>query len=146
MEDDDFESSAILPKRVNEPPPVFSGCTFIETLWIIGGSFVFWMVIGVPLGVVVGMGMVMLGASLVLTLISTYVLAFSLRAIKAGKPVGYFGQKYRMFLEDVGLGVSHLYRVNGRLETGRSHQYISVRRIERDPDPELLMEGSHESI
>ena len=138
MESEEFyESPSILPKRVNEPPPIFSGCTLVETLWIIGGSFVFWLVFGVPAGALMGMGMIMLGASFVLTLISTYVLAFILRGVKSGRPVGYYGQKWRLFLEDWGLGVSHLYRVNGRLETGRSKQYISRRRLARVSEADL---------
>ena len=131
MEEDVYESSSILPRRVNEPPAIFSGCTFKESVSIAVGSFAFWILMAIIVGLLTGLVMVLLGGSIFLTIISTYLLAGKLRSIKQGKPVGYHAQKYRLFLERWGMGVSHLYQGKGRLETGRSRQYISRRRLIR---------------
>lgn len=131
MENDVYESSSILPRRVNEPPAVFSGCTLNETIAIVIGSFIFWVFFAITIGWLLGIFLIMLGATVILTLASTYGLAAWLRSVKQGKPIGYHGQKWRLFLEHHGLGVSHLYQANGELETGRSKQHISRHRLKR---------------
>ncbi|PID63414.1 MAG: TIGR03750 family conjugal transfer protein [Gammaproteobacteria bacterium] len=123
-----YEDPRILPRRVNEPAAVFSGCTLNETTAIVIVSFLFWITMALVLGPLFGVTALFFGASIVLTILSTYALANYLRALKHGRPSGYYQQMMMLKLEALGVGESHLYRASGDLEIGRSEQYLSARR------------------
>lgn len=126
-----YDDRSCMPERMNEAPVVFNGCTLMESVAITSGSFLLWLFFGLPIGIVLNVGWMMVGSLLLFTALTTLAITSWLRTLKRGHTRGYFAQRMNMRLEDWGIGVSHLFRGNGRLELGRTRQYLSPRRLYR---------------
>lgn len=117
--------SAILPRRLNEPVIVFSGCTLKELITMSVSIFIFWLVFGFVVGVIIGKVMLLVLSSILLTLGSVFAAAALVLTIKKGRPNGYFEQIISLFLERFGLKKSYLFQASGQLEIGRTKQYVN---------------------
>ena len=118
----------ILADRLNAEPVIFRGCSSSELGMIVGVAVVLWLPLSLLLAWLLGaitMGFGIAGVGVVATVV---VCATLFQRIKRGRPEGYYQQRIRIRLHDLGLRRSHWVRRSGAWDIGRTrHAALPLR-------------------
>ncbi len=97
MTDTDIE---FIPDRLNEEPVVYLSMTNSELKAVAMVSVGFWMVVGLLISLLLGLGILGLAAGLLLAFGTMWVVGKQLRVLKRGRPKGYHIAVVNAWLED----------------------------------------------
>jgi conjugative transfer region protein (TIGR03750 family) len=118
----------ILADRLNAEPVIFRGCSSSELGMIVGVAIVLWLPLSLLLAWLLGaitMGFGIAGVGVVATVV---VCATLFQRIKRGRPEGYYQQRIRIRLHDLGLRRSPWVRRSGAWDIGRTrHAALPLR-------------------
>jgi conjugative transfer region protein (TIGR03750 family) len=118
----------ILADRLNAEPVIFRGCSSSELGMIVGVSVLLWLPLSLLLAWLLGaitMGFGIAGVGVVATVV---VCATLFQRIKRGRPEGYYQQRIRIRLHDLGLRRSPWVRRSGAWDIGRTrHAALPLR-------------------
>jgi len=118
----------ILADRLNAEPVIFRGCSSSELGMIVGVAVVLWLPLSLLLAWLLGaitMGFGIAGVGVVATVV---VCATLFQRIKRGRPEGYYQQRIRIRLHDLGLRRSPWVRRSGAWDIGRTrHAALPLR-------------------
>ena len=112
----------ILADRLNAEPVIFRGCSSSELGMIVGVSVLVWLPLSLLLAWLLGaitMGFGIAGVGVVATVV---VCATLFQRIKRGRPEGYYQQRIRIRLHDLGLRRSPWVRRSGAWDIGRTRR------------------------
>jgi conjugative transfer region protein (TIGR03750 family) len=112
----------ILADRLNAEPVIFRGCSSSELGMIVGVSVLVWLPLSLLLAWLLGaitMGFGIAGVGVVATVV---VCATLFQRIKRGRPEGYYQQRIRIRLHDLGLHRSPWVRRSGAWDIGRTRR------------------------
>jgi len=112
----------ILADRLNAEPVIFRGCSSSELGMIVGVSVLLWLPLSLLLAWLLGaitMGFGIAGVGVVATVV---VCATLFQRIKRGRPEGYYQQRIRIRLHDLGLRRSPWVRRSGAWDIGRTRR------------------------
>ena len=114
------EQQEILADRLNTEPVIFRGCSSSELGMIVGVSALVWLPLSLLLAWLLGaitMGFGIAGVGVVGTVV---VCATLFQRIKRGRPEGFYQQRIRIRLHDLGLRRSPWVRRSGAWDIGRT--------------------------
>ena len=118
----------ILADRLNAEPVIFRGCSSTELGMIVGVAVLVWLPLSLLLAWLLGaitMGFGIAGVGVVATVV---VCATLFQRIKRGRPEGYYQQRIRIRLHDLGLRRSPWVRRSGAWDIGRTrHAALPLR-------------------
>lgn len=113
------EINELLPLRLNAEPPIFRGCSLSELMLLVTiGSlslvpcsiiicgFLGYLMMGVGIGLLLVIGWVVLGATI-------------LQRLKRGRPLGFYQLRLRLWLEDLHILKSTFIRQSRVWDIGR---------------------------
>ena len=112
----------ILADRLNAEPVIFKGCSSSELGMIVAVAALVWLPLSLLLAWLLGaitMGFGIAGVGVVGTVV---VCATLFQRIKRGRPEGYYQQRIRIRLHDLGLRRSPWVRRRGEWEIGRTRR------------------------
>ena len=112
----------ILADRLNAEPVIFRGCSSSELGMIVGVAVLLWLPLSLLLAWLLGaitMGFGIAGVGVVATVV---VCATLFQRIKRGRPEGYYQQRIRIRLHDLGLRRSPWVRRSGAWDIGRTRR------------------------
>lgn len=112
----------ILADRLNAEPAIFRGCSSSELGMIVGVAVLVWLPLSLLLAWLLGaitMGFGIAGVGVVATVV---VCATLFQRIKRGRPEGYYQQRIRIRLHDLGLRRSPWVRRSGAWDIGRTRR------------------------
>lgn len=112
----------ILADRLNAEPVIFRGCSSSELGMIVGVAVVLWLPLSLLLAWLLGaitMGFGIAGVGVVATVV---VCATLFQRIKRGRPEGYYQQRIRIRLHDLGLRRCPWVRRSGAWDIGRTRR------------------------
>jgi conjugative transfer region protein (TIGR03750 family) len=112
----------ILADRLNAEPVIFRGCSSTELGMIVGVAVLVWLPLSLLLAWLLGaitMGFGIAGVGVVATVV---VCATLFQRIKRGRPEGYYQQRIRIRLHDLGLRRSPWVRRSGAWDIGRTRR------------------------
>jgi conjugative transfer region protein (TIGR03750 family) len=112
----------MLADRLNAEPVIFRGCSSSELGMIVVVSALIWLPLSLLLAWLFGaitMGFGIAGVGVVATVV---VCATVFQRIKRGRPEGYYQQRIRIRLHDLGLRRSPWVRRSGAWDIGRTRR------------------------
>ena len=112
----------ILADRLNAEPVIFKGCSSSELGMIVAVAALVWLPLSLLLAWLLGaitMGFGIAGVGVVGTVV---VCATLFQRIKRGRPEGYYQQRIRIRLHDLGLRRSPWVRRSGAWDIGRTRR------------------------
>ena len=112
----------LLADRLNAEPVIFRGCSSSELGMIVVVSALIWLPLSLLLAWLFGaitMGFGIAGVGVVATVV---VCATVFQRIKRGRPDGYYQQRIRIRLHDLGLRRSPWVRRSGAWDIGRTRR------------------------
>jgi len=110
----------ILADRLNAEPAIFKGCSSSELGIIVAVAALFWLPMSLVLAALAGaftMGFGLAGVAVVATVIAV---ATVFQRLKRNRPVGYYQQRFVIWLHERGLRRSPLVRRSGAWDIGRA--------------------------
>ena len=116
------DTQEILADRLNAEPVIFRGCSSSELGMIVGVAVVLWLPLSLLLAWLLGaitMGFRLARVAPVATVVP-YATLF--QRIKRGRPEGYYQQRIRIRLHDLGLHRSPWVRRSGAWDIGRTRR------------------------
>lgn len=114
----------LLATRLDTEPVIFRGCSSSELGMIVGVSAAVWLPASFLLAGLFGAFTMGAGIAMVGTLATTFVMATVFQHLKRGRPDGYYQQRLRLKLEDLGLRRSGFIRRSGAWDIGRTYRAL----------------------
>ena len=116
----------VIPSNVNDEAAVFRGCTASEMATLLVSTLLFWGLVMGIVGIAIGQFMAALSMSIILSGLTTGLLALGLQQVKSGKPEGYYVHVIHRLKDQLGLGRSPLIFSSQVWDTQRSEVFIKV--------------------
>lgn len=120
-------SEHLLAARLDTEPVIFRGCSSSELGLIVGVSAAVWLPLSLLLAGLLGALTMGAGIAVVGVLATAFVMATVFQRLKRGRPDGYYQQRLRLKLEDLGLRRSGFIRRNGAWDIGRTCRALPQR-------------------
>lgn len=124
----------VLPKHVNEEAVIFRGCTTTEITIITAVAAIFWLSVTAIIGSLLDLFYVILGTSLLLVLITVFVISSLFQVVKRGRAPGHYQQLVSIAMSRVGLKKSPFVLLDGELPVGRTKQFVLANRHLKVPE------------
>lgn len=120
----DNDLSHVRPNHVNEEALVFRGCTNSEISLIAGASVVFWAVVMTLIGLPFDMAIIMFSLSLLMSVITIFIVATALQHVKRGRPPGHYQHLISLLLARCRMKKCPYMLHDGQFSLGRTKQHI----------------------
>lgn len=111
--------SDFIPDRLNEPPSVFNGCTWLELGIAAALAAAVSLFLGIILALLLGTWIVILGLLPIGTLAGIYLISKLMMGAKRGKPVGYHKTKLHLLFQAMGFRPKDLITESRVWDIGR---------------------------
>ncbi len=129
----DNDLREVIPSHVNDEVAVFRGCTTSEMIVMIVAASAFWVPVTIIVGLLSGQFFMVFGTSMLLILVTVFVLTVVLQAIKIGKPDGFYQHKASLALGRFGLRKSAHFDHDGPLAIDRTECIVLLHRDLKRP-------------
>jgi conjugative transfer region protein (TIGR03750 family) len=113
--------------RLDTEPVIFRGCSSSELGMIVGIAAAVWLPVSFLLAGLFGAFTMGAGIAMVGVLATAFVMATVFQRLKRGRPDGYYQQRLRLRLEDLGLRRSGFIRRSGAWDIGRTYRAVPAR-------------------
>lgn len=120
-------SEHLLAARLDTEPVIFRGCSSSELGMIVGVAAAVWLPLSFLLAGLLGAFTMGAGIAMVGVLATAFVMATVFQRLKRGRPDGYYQQRLRLKLEDLGLRRSGFIRRSGAWDIGRTDRALPQR-------------------
>lgn len=120
-------SEHLLAARLDTEPVIFRGCSSSELGMIVGVSAAVWLPLSLLIAALLGALTMGAGIAMVGVLATAFVMATVFQRLKRGRPDGYYQQRLRLKLEDLGLRRSGFIRRSGAWDIGRAGSALPQR-------------------
>lgn len=117
----------LLATRLDTEPVIFRGCSSSELGMIVGIAAAVWLPVSFLLAGLFGVFTMGAGIAMVGVLATAFVMATVFQRLKRGRPDGYYQQRLRLRLEDLGLRRSGFIRRSGAWDIGRTYRAVPAR-------------------
>lgn len=118
-------SDHLLAGRLDTEPVIFRGCSSSELGFILGLATAVWLPLSFLFAGLLGALAMGAGIAVVGVLATVFVTATIFQRLKRGRPDGYYQQRLRLGLEDMGLRRSGFVRRGGAWDIGRTCRAVS---------------------
>ncbi len=106
--------------RMNAEPAIFKGCSTSELLVIAVVATAVWLPSSLLISALLGAVTMGLGAAGVGIIASVVIVASIFQKLKAGRPDGFYQQRFRIWLADRGIAQSPFIRISQKWDLGRT--------------------------
>lgn len=117
----------LLATRLDTEPVIFRGCSSSELGMIVALSAAVWLPMSFLLAGLLGAFTMGAGIAMMGVLATVFVTATVFQRLKRGRPDGYYQQRLRLALEDLGLRGSGFIRRSGAWDIGRTCRALPQR-------------------
>lgn len=117
----------LLATRLDTEPVIFRGCSSSELGMIVGIAAAVWLPVSFLLAGLFGAFTMGAGIAMVGVLATAFVMATVFQRLKRGRPDGYYQQRLRLRIEDLGLRRSGFIRRGGAWDIGRTYRAVPPR-------------------
>jgi conjugative transfer region protein (TIGR03750 family) len=118
---------SLLAMRLDTESVIFRGCSSSELGMIVGLSAAVWLPMSFLLAGLLGAFTMGAGIAMLGVLATVFVTATVFQRLKRGRPDGYYQQRLRLRLEDLGLRGSGFIRRSGPWDIGRTYRALPQR-------------------